>query len=428
MSNHWVVCGLGFGDESKGATVDSLCRQIGAGLVCRFSGGAQAAHNVVTDDLHHTFAQWGSGTLCGVRTLLSKHMLVNPSRFVVEGEALMAKEVDIKGKAFVDARAFVTTPFHVWLNRVREAARGAARHGTTGMGIGETAIDVLACPNGAMRVSDIAQGKKHIMGKLFEVRNRLWNELHNLGGNREFDRLDVERIADCYLEFARMATILPADGVRDLINSTDTTVFEGSQGVMLDENFGLHPHTTWSSTGPRNALDILLECSDSGAISFDEVKIIGVTRTYTTRHGAGPMPTENTTVGFPELHNGDDGPAGQFRKGWLDLPLLKYAARCCSALHGLVVSHTDCMPIYYCHSNALLDDKPPATSMREQEGLTRLAWQPALDDAYQLVPDDFPRFIASELGVPLLCVGAGARASDRHWFLDDVFGRRADGG
>ena len=417
----YIVVGLGFGDESKGATVDSLCRETHADLVVRFNGGAQAAHNVVTDDLHHTFAQWGSGTLFGAKTLLSKHMLVNPSRFVVEGEALMAKEVDIKGKAFVDDRAFVTTPYPVCLNRVREAARGAARHGTTGMGISETVIDTLACPGSAMRIWDITQGKKHIMDKLYEVRGRLQNELCNLGGNREFERLDAERIADCYLEFAKMATILKTYEVREMINATKTIVFEGAQGVLLDENFGFHPHTTWSTTTPKNAIDILLECSEANYVSFDEIKIIGVTRSYTTRHGAGPMPTENTSVCFPEAHNGDDGPAGQFRKGWLDLPLLKYAARCCGNLHGLVVSHMDCMPVYYCFANALLDGKSPPASMREQEGLTRLAWQPADPGEYDLVPGDFPRFIADELKIPLLGIGMGPSAPSRQWFVDDAF-------
>src|SRR5262245_62300875 len=114
-----LVAGLGYGDEGKGSIVDFLARQprpgTRAGLVVRFNGGAQAAHNVVTEDgRHHTFAQFGSGTFTpGVRTHLSQHVLVDPLALVTEAEHLASLGVpDALDRLTVDREALVTTPYH----------------------------------------------------------------------------------------------------------------------------------------------------------------------------------------------------------------------------------------------------------------------------------------------------------------------------
>ncbi|WP_280342182.1 adenylosuccinate synthetase, partial [Nocardia neocaledoniensis] len=140
---HLVVVDLGFGDAGKGATVDWLCApeaDLGVAAVVRFNGGAQAAHNVVADGRHHTFAQFGAGTFHGVPTLLSRHMLVEPMALAAESERLAALGVrDPLGLLAIDGRALLTTPIHIAANRAREDARGSSRHGSCGRGIGETA-------------------------------------------------------------------------------------------------------------------------------------------------------------------------------------------------------------------------------------------------------------------------------------------------
>lgn len=155
---NWIVVGLGYGDEGKGSIVDALTRRHNIGLIVRFNGGAQAAHNVWTDDgRHHTFSQFGSGMFVpGAKTLLSRFMLANPIAMINEEEHLRSVGVtDAWQRTFIDRRCLVTTPWHVALNRARERARGENCHGSCGMGIGETVADWLERPHSAFRVADL---------------------------------------------------------------------------------------------------------------------------------------------------------------------------------------------------------------------------------------------------------------------------------
>jgi hypothetical protein len=161
---HVIVVDLGFGDAGKGTVVDWLCSRAGerrgAALprtVVRFNGGAQAAHNVVTPDgRHHAFAQFGSGMFTpGVRTHLSGFVLVDPLALAAEAAQLASAGVaGALDRLTVDRDALLTTPYHRAANRARERARGAARHGSCGMGIGETVSYALGAGADAPRVGD----------------------------------------------------------------------------------------------------------------------------------------------------------------------------------------------------------------------------------------------------------------------------------
>ena len=163
---HYIVCGLGFGDEGKGSVVDFLCSPrlpSPARTVIRFNGGAQAAHNVLTaDGRHHTFAQFGSGSFTpGVRTHLSRFVLVDPLALAAEAAHLASAGVpDALDRLTVERDALLVTPYHQAANQTREAARGRDRHGSCGMGIGETVRYALAWPGDAPRVADCAAPRK----------------------------------------------------------------------------------------------------------------------------------------------------------------------------------------------------------------------------------------------------------------------------
>ncbi|MEV6718628.1 adenylosuccinate synthetase [Lentzea sp. NPDC051208] len=341
MNDHVIVVGLGFGDEGKGAVVDALCADGPVSAVVRFNGGAQAAHNVIAGGRHHTFSQFGSGTLAGVPTWLSRYVLVEPIALATESRELEALGVaNPLSLMSVDAGALLTTPFHVAANRARERARGGDRHGSCGKGIGETAWygllagasegdvvegqRVLGEPGPAPTVGDCLNPA--VLRRKLDALARFYEPLIGAGPG-------VGELAGLYAAFADAVRITTGDEAGRLAD-TGRLVFEGAQGVLLDETYGFHPHTTWSTTTPRNAKALL---------NGRRARVLGVTRTYQTRHGAGPLPTEDQAVvdRFPEAHNGTGEFQGAWRAGHLDATLLRYAVECCGGIDGLAVTHLD---------------------------------------------------------------------------------------
>lgn len=330
---HELIVGLGFGDEGKGTAVDYFCATRDIKAVIRYNGGPQAAHNVVQPDgRHHTFAQFGSGSFHGVPTHLSQYMLVNPFNLVKEDEHLRSLGVDIMDRLTVASGALLITPYHVAANRTRETLRGTSRHGSTGQGVGETrAYDLGHGMGVAPRIGDLRHPSL-LYRKLLRLYEYLNNELP-----MPDDLLDPGTLVDEYLFMMGDGhfRVVEDDYVNQLLDSGDC-VFEGAQGVLLDERFGFHPHTTWTDTTTRNAVELL---------DGREAHTIGVTRTYHTRHGAGPFPTEDyetNLLDLPEAHNGTGEYQGAWRTGALDLSLLNYAFRACAEnIDSIMVTHMD---------------------------------------------------------------------------------------
>src|SRR5579859_3464997 len=176
-----IVAGMAYGDEAKGATVDFLCRDLGAGLVVRYNGGHQAAHNVVTPEgLHHTFSQFGSGSFVpGVRTHLSRFMLINPIAMLEEEEHLSLLEVtDMWARTSVHRECVVVTPYHRAFNRLQEISRGHRAHGSCGLGIGDTRrLDLAGLGLKAHELLDSHPYQIHLRTKLITIMQRLKSEL-----------------------------------------------------------------------------------------------------------------------------------------------------------------------------------------------------------------------------------------------------------
>lgn len=414
-----IVADLGFGDSGKGTVTDFLVRELGAQWVVRYNGGAQAAHNVVTDDgRHHTFSQFGSGTFVpGVRTYLSRFMVLHPGGLLEEARVLAEAGVgDAFQRVFIDPQVRVITPFHQAANRLREVLRGEARHGSCGLGVGETVHHSLEYPAEGVRAGDLLDAGR-LRRKLVHIQRRYWQEFsgfraqlqrHPLGA-AEMEVLDGAEACEQFLEEScrvalRVSRERPESGA---------VVFEGAQGVLLDEWRGFHPYTTWSTCTFDNALKLAEEWGM-------EPYRLGVVRSYATRHGAGPFPSEDSTLDVPEPHNEWGDWQHGFRLGWLDLVLLRYAVQVCGGLDGLAVTHLDRfqpgwkVATSYGRVQAL--QPGPFTDLGYQELLTQQL-ERAVPQYRELTSVEDLYSCLATLG-PIMLGSWGPTAADKRWVGD----------
>ena len=335
---HHIVVGLGYGDEGKGTTTSYLCSTEPTQAVVRFSGGPQTLHNVILDDgTHHAFRQFGSGTLQGVDTITSRFALINP--IYMAGEAMRLEAIlgfNPMGMMYVSENAKLITEIHRRANRKREEARGGAAHGSCGHGIGETMLYATQYANHLL-TKDILNIDV-LINKMHEYKTwicQTFPELENINVEEE-----AHKIVDTYTN--QPFNIITDKNIQDVIASAQHLVFEGTQGTLLDEWHGFHPHTTWSTTISKNAETLLKEAG----VSRNDYSVVGITRTYGTRHGHGPFPTELENVAeqerlFPEKHNGYYDLTGRWRAGLLDLTTFEYAVKTTGGVDEIALTHCD---------------------------------------------------------------------------------------
>jgi adenylosuccinate synthase len=353
----YLTVDLSAGDTGKGSWVDAFVRHYEAKLVLRSQGGAQAAHHVVLEDgQSHRFSQFCSGLfVSGVRGHLGPRVITDPHAMLIEARKLEEMGVeDCWDRMTLDGRALIITPFHRAVNRLRERARGAGRHGSCGMGIGETVSDSLKRPDLAIRLKDLSD-REQLLYRLRNVMDFKRAQVTNLIEKLKDDpdacndlRVlhDPSRIADyldLYAEFVEKAKIVSKEYLQSLLARIEgPIVCEAAQGVLLDEWRGFHPHTTWSTCTLEPINELLDECG------FDGKRIrIGLVRAYATRHGAGPFVSESAVVAeaIEEAHNETNEWQGAFRFGWFDAVATRYAIDACGGIDALAVSCLDQMPL-----------------------------------------------------------------------------------
>ncbi len=285
-----AVIGANYGDEGKGLMTDYLAsRSGGDALIVRFNGGAQAGHTVVAPDgRRHVFSHFGAGTFIGCPSHLSQFFIVNPILFAKEREQL--HEIGITPIVSVDYRAFVTTPIDMFINQQIENRRGKSRYGSCGVGINETVTRSSRAPQFQLRVGDLT--KPAVLDKKLKYLFQEW--LPERLSAYQFDlkapairkfiqsrEALVERFmhdAQAMLDFAEVCFEFPRH---------DYLIFEGAQGLMLDEHrIDQWPHVTRSNTGLTNVVYLASRCG------LERLDVTYVTRTYLTRHGAGPLEGE----------------------------------------------------------------------------------------------------------------------------------------
>lgn len=338
-----AVIGAGYGDEGKGLMTDKLAaRAPGGTLVIRFNGGAQAGHTVALGDgRRHVFSHVASGSLRGARTYLSRYFVSNPLLFAGEWEALA--QLGITPQVYVDPYGLVSTPYDMALNQIAEAARGSGRHGSCGIGFGET-IERNLDPACALTVADLEDpdALRHRLERIRDdyVPRRLcalglldWRQ-----APRFKDALTGDGAIDRYLEDAAgfLARTCIAGG--DVMRHFPALVFEGAQGLLLDQDRGAFPHVTRSNTGLKNVMRLAAHAG------LDRLDVTYVTRAYVTRHGAGPLSGELAGPPAPGVRDATNRPnayQGSLRFAHLDLRILQsaIAADLSDAPDDIAVSH-----------------------------------------------------------------------------------------
>lgn len=297
FSNSYAVIGLGFGDEGKGLTVNSLCQQLPHNLVIRYSGGQQAGHTVtLPDGRKHTFSNFGSGTFQGSPTYWSKHCTFDPEGIVREWAIL--KEKGTTPRLYIDSKSPVTTPYDKRHNQISVAMK----HGTCGVGVGAT------FQREEKFYSLLAEDLFH--PSILRIKLELIRAYYGM------EELDCEHFLKCCEVVGENFAIL------DRLPEAENYIFEGSQGLLLDQNIGFFPHVTRSNTGSKNILQIISENPD---IQTPELFLI--TRAFQTRHGNGPMTNSHIPHNItenPNENNTFNRFQGEFKKSLLDLDLIRY--------------------------------------------------------------------------------------------------------
>lgn len=322
-----VVIGANYGDEGKGLMTDYFAAQAANSVVVRFNGGCQAGHTVTTPDgRRHVFSHFSSGTFAGAATFLSKDFAVNPVLYFKERPVLLAACGRVP-TLYVDARAPVTTFYDMLLNQMVEDFRGAKRHGSCGMGFGET-IGRTETGEFAVTVADLASTPE-LEEKLKAIRAvyiperalELGLPADYLASNSKWgELLHSDTLIQNYIEAAcRFMDEAIFVAPRFLLSKASNIVMEGAQGLMLDQNRGDFPYVTRSNTGLTNALEVARE---AGLTNLD---VTYVTRAYLTRHGAGPLANElggKPYAGVEDRTNMPNQYQGSLRFAYLDADLL----------------------------------------------------------------------------------------------------------
>jgi adenylosuccinate synthase len=356
--------------------------------------------------------------------LLSRHVFIEP--YALFNEARHLSEVgvnDAMQRLLIDGRCAVITPFQQAANRLRELAREDVGHGTCGVGFGETVDDLLHAPDCVIRASEL-HDRTILKSKLLAVQARKIDQLgeaiavlrNHPGAQHSLQTLLtptwLDAALDNYQELSRRARIIDAAQACRVLIESRSLIFEGAQGVLLDEKFGFHPHTTWSCCTFANAESLLDEAE------FRDARFrLGVSRCYMTRHGAGPLVTEDDTLKarLDEPHNSDSGAQGRFRIGSLDAVALRYAIRVTGRVDGLALTHLDRLarlPPRICSSySAPIGGEIPLDLSEHRTALLKQA-RPVYSPCESSEPQMFSR-LESKLLIPVILRSKGPTFRDK---------------
>ena len=312
-----VLLGLQWGDEGKGKVVDVLTPRYD--VVARFQGGPNAGHTLEFAGQKYVLRSIPSGIFQGDKiNIIGNGVVLDPALFKAEAEALEASGHPLKERLHISRKAHLILPTHRLLDAAYEAAKGDAKVGTTGKGIGPTYTDKIS--RNGLRVGDILHN--------FEAKYEAAKARHiEILKSLNFGPYDLEGMEQAWLEgieYLKQFHLVDSEHeVNRLLDEGKSVLCEGAQGTMLDIDFGSYPFVTSSNTICAGA------CTGLGVAPNKIGEVYGIFKAYCTRVGAGPFPTElfdETGEKMCTLGHEFGAVTGRKRRcGWIDLVALKYA-------------------------------------------------------------------------------------------------------
>jgi len=420
-----TIVGSQLGDEGKGGIVDVFSEE--ADIVVRYQGGDNAGHTVVHGGVEYRLSLVPSGAVRGKIGVLGNGCVVNPRTLFDELDSLRERGLDPDVR--VAKRAHVILPYHRILDGVEEAAKSDSEleAGTTGRGIGPAYEDKAG--RRGIRIGDLLS-PEDLRDKLEYVVPQKRALASDVFGVELGEAFDIDAIYEEYSAFGeRLSTENMTVNAGNFIDSRMAdgalVMFEGAQGTAIDIDHGIYPYVTSSNPSSGYAAT----GSGIGVSVVGRGEVIGVVKAYLSRVGTGPLPTElsGELAEYIREEGGEFGTVtGRPRRiGWLDVPMLRHAARV-NGFTGLAINHLDVLAgleeVKVGHSYDYRGDElftmPPTTerwgdcdpNYRRFDGWDDVDWRAVADAGYDAIPVNaraYLDYLAAELDTPVLTVGVG---------------------
>ncbi|RQG91164.1 adenylosuccinate synthase [Natrarchaeobius halalkaliphilus] len=436
-----TIVGSQLGDEGKGGVVDLYGDA--ADVVARYQGGDNAGHTVVHGDEEYKLSLVPSGAVQGKIGVLGNGCVVNPETLFDEIDTLRERGLDPDVR--VAERAHVILPYHRALDGIEEDEKEDLAAGTTGRGIGPTYEDKAG--RRGVRIGDLLD-PEILRERLEYVVPQKKSLAEDVFGTETGDAFDIDAIYEAYREYGERLeeeemAVDCGTFLQERIDAGDNVMLEGAQGTSLDIDHGVYPYVTSSNPTAGGAT----VGTGLGPTVVGQGEVIGIVKAYLSRVGTGPLPTELGGVEgqTPEYDSSateesdeelatyirDEG--GEYgtvtgrprRVGWLDMPMLRHAARA-NGFTGLAINHIDVLAgleeIQVGHAYEYDGQERltmPATTekwgrceamFRSFEGWSDVDWETVAAEGYDAIPENartYLEYISDELGAPVYAVGVG---------------------
>ncbi len=415
MSNI-IILGAQWGDEGKGKMVDLFSDRFD--VVARYQGGHNAGHTVFIGEKKYILKLIPSGILRdGIMAVIGNGVVIDPAALVEEMDKLAAVGIPVDKQLRISNRAHVIFPFHRLAERISEGRNDRVPIGTTSRGIGPCYEDKIG--RRGIRMADLIDGRDfdELYDNLAEDKGTIARAFHIDDG---IDFAGIKRQYSAYADRLRPLVCDTAQFLNDAMRDGKSILFEGAQGTMLDIDHGTYPFVTSSSATAGGA------CTGTGVPPTKIDGIVGISKAYITRVGAGPFPSEalgETGDRIRIAGNEFGSVTGRPRRcGWFDVPLLRYTAMV-NGFDSLIVTKLDVLDeldeipvcIGYEVDGARLDTMPATNQQIDKlkpvfqnlpgwkartEGISRFEDLPPK-------ARDYLRFLQDSSGVEVGCISTG---------------------